>query len=101
MTLNLLGALLQKTHAFQMGEGFAPVRQLRQAVVQQINLPVQKGLRQAHYFGRTKTAFQLYMTATVANMTRILAATYPHHPERSVVFGTWTIPGHFIQSPDF
>ena len=36
---------------------------------------VQLGLRQARYLGRHKTAAQLYLTATVANLTRILATT--------------------------
>ena len=32
---------------------------------------VQLGLRQARYFGRTKTLFQLLMAATVANLTLV------------------------------
>ena len=32
---------------------------------------VQLGMRQARYFGRAKTLFQLLMTATVANLTLV------------------------------
>ena len=37
---------------------------------------VQWGLRQARYMGRHKTAAQLYLTATVDHLTRILATTW-------------------------
>ena len=30
---------------------------------------VQLGIRQSRYFGRVKTRFQLYLTATVTNLT--------------------------------
>ena len=33
---------------------------------------VQLGIRQSHYFGRVKTKFQLYLAATVANLTLVL-----------------------------
>ena len=32
---------------------------------------VQLGIRQARYFGRVKTRFQLYLAATVANLTLV------------------------------
>ena len=32
---------------------------------------VQLGIRQARYFGRTKTRFQVYLAATVANLTLV------------------------------
>ena len=34
---------------------------------------VQLGLRQSRYFGRVKTRFQLYLAATVANLTLVAA----------------------------
>ena len=34
---------------------------------------VQLGIRQSHYFGRIKTRFQLYLAATVANLTLVAA----------------------------
>ena len=33
---------------------------------------VQLGIRQSRYFGRVKTRFQLYLAATVANLTLVL-----------------------------
>ena len=40
---------------------------------------VQLGIRQARYFGRAKTKFQLYLAATVANLTLVAAkAGRPH-----------------------
>ena len=36
---------------------------------------VQLGIRQARYFGRVKTQCQLYLAATVANLTRLANQT--------------------------
>ena len=36
---------------------------------------MQLGVRQAHYFGRTKTLFPLLMAATVANLTLVATGT--------------------------
>ena len=36
---------------------------------------VQLGIRQSRYFGRAKTKFQLYLAATVANLTLVAAKT--------------------------
>ena len=68
-------ALLQAARRFQQSAAFAPYRHLRQAVEHRLARLVQLGLRQARYLGRHKTAAQLYLTATVAHLTRILAAT--------------------------
>ena len=68
-------ALLQAARTLQHSAAFAPYRHLRQAVEHRLARLVQLGLRQARYLGRHKTAAQLYLTATVANLTRILAAT--------------------------
>ena len=68
-------ALLQAARTFQHCAAFAPYRHRRQAVEHRLARLVQLGLRQARYLGRHKTAAQLYLTATVANLTRILAAT--------------------------
>ena len=51
-------ALLQKARALQHSEAFAEYRLARL---------VQLGIRQARYFGRAKTLFQLLMAAAVAN----------------------------------
>ena len=68
-------ALLQAARTLQHSAAFAPYRHLRQAVEHRLARLVQLGLRQARYLGRHKTAAQLYLTATVANLTRMLAAT--------------------------
>jgi hypothetical protein len=36
---------------------------------------VQLGIRQAKYFGKTKTAFQIALTATVANLMLVAAVS--------------------------
>lgn len=62
-------ALLQEARALQQSAEFAPYRQLRQAAEHRLARLMQLGVRQARYFGRTKTRFQLLMAATVANLT--------------------------------
>ena len=64
-------ALLQEARAFQQSEAFAPYRKLRQAAEHRLARLVQLGARQARYFGRTKTLFQLLMAATIANLTLV------------------------------
>jgi hypothetical protein len=66
--------LLQLARAFQASPAFAEVRRRRQVVEHRIARLVQLGIRQARYFGRTKTLFQLCLAAAVANLT-LLAAT--------------------------
>ena len=39
--------------------------------------PVQLGIRQAHHFGRVKTRFQLYLAATVDNLTLVASKMGP------------------------
>jgi transposase len=65
--------LLQEARAFQQSDAFKEYRRLRQSVEHRLARLVQLGIRQARYFGRRKTLFQLLMAATVANLT--LAAT--------------------------
>lgn len=64
-------ALLQEARAFQRSEEFSPYRELRQAAEHRIARLMQLGVRQARYFGRAKTLFQLLMAATVANLTLV------------------------------
>ena len=73
VTLHPQERLLQAARVFQHSEAAAPYRRLRQTVEHRIARLVQLGLRQARSCGHQKTSFQLYMTATVANLTRILA----------------------------
>ena len=60
--------MLQRARALQKSEGYAEYRQRRVVVEHRL---VQLGVRQARYFGRTKTLFQLLMAATVANLTLV------------------------------
>jgi hypothetical protein len=64
-------ALLQEARAFQQSEAFAPYRKLRQVAEHRLARLMQLGARQARYFGRAKTLFQLLMAATVANLTLV------------------------------
>ena len=64
-------ALLQQARALQRSEAFGEYRQRRVVVEHRLARLVQLGIRQAHYFGRIKTRFQLYLAATVANLTLV------------------------------
>ena len=61
---------MQQARALQQSEAFAGYRQRRVVVEHRL---VQLGIRQARYFGRVKTKFQLYLAATVANLTLVAA----------------------------
>ncbi len=67
-------ALLQQARELQSSPAFDEARRRRQVVEHRIARLVQLGIRQARYFGRTKTLFQLCLAAAVANLT-LLAAT--------------------------
>jgi hypothetical protein len=64
-------ALLQKARAFQKSAAFSPYRKLRQVAEHRLARLMQLGMRQARYFGRTKTLCQLLLAVTVANLTLI------------------------------
>ncbi|HLE82447.1 MAG TPA: transposase, partial [Dehalococcoidia bacterium] len=64
-------ALLQEARGFQRSEAFSPYRELRQAAEHRIARLMQLGVRQARYFGRVKTLYQLLVAATVANLTLV------------------------------
>lgn len=64
-------ALLQEARAFQRSEAFGPYRQARQAAEHRLARLMQLGMRQARYFGRAKTLYQLLIAATVANLTLV------------------------------
>jgi len=72
-------ASLQQAREPQASPAFAEVRRRRQVVEHRIARLVQLGIRQARYFGRTKTLFQVCLAATVANLT-LLAATATSFP---------------------
>ena len=71
MRLHPQEALLQQARALQRSEGYAEYRQRRVVVEHRLARLVQLGVRQARYFGRVKTLFQLLMAATVANLTLV------------------------------
>ena len=81
-------ALLQAARELQASPEFAEYRQLRQAAEHRLARLVQLGLRQARYFGRAKTLFQLCMAATVANLTLLAnrAAQSPTEPDFMPIF---------------
>ena len=64
-------AMLQQARGLQRSAGYAEYRQRRVVVEHRLARLVQLGVRQARYFGRTKTLFQLLMAATVANLTLV------------------------------
>ena len=64
-------ALIQQARAFQHSPAFVEYRRRRQVVEHRLARLVQLGIRQARYFGRVKTRFQLLMAATVANLTLV------------------------------
>ena len=68
-------ALLQEAREFQRSDAFGPYRQMRQAAEHRLARLMQLGMRQARYFGRAKTLYQLLMAATVANLTLVAAKT--------------------------
>ena len=71
MSLHPQEALLQAARAFQRSEAFAPYRKWRQVAEHRIARLMQLGMRQARYFGRAKTLYQLFMAAMVANLTLV------------------------------
>ena len=54
-------ALLQQARTLQQSEAFAGYRRWRVVVEHRLARLVQLGIRQARYFGRAKTRFQLYL----------------------------------------
>ena len=66
-------ALLQQARALQQSAAYDEYRARRVVVEHRLARLVQLGIRQARYFGRVKTKFQLYLAATVANLTLVLS----------------------------
>ena len=65
-------ALLQQARALQRSARYDEYRARRVVAEQRLARLVQLGIRQSRYFGRVKTRFQLYLAATVANLTLML-----------------------------
>ena len=66
-------ALLQQGRALQQSAHYDEYRARRVVVEHRLARLVQLGLRQSRYFGRVKTRRQLYLAATVANLTLVAA----------------------------
>jgi hypothetical protein len=71
ITLHPQEALLQQARAFQKSEAFGEYRWRRQVAEHRLARLLQLGVRQARYFGRAKTLFQVLLAATVANLTLV------------------------------
>ena len=63
--------LLQQARALQQSAAYDEYRARRVVVEHRLARLVQLGIRQSRYFGRVKTKFQLYLAATVANLTLV------------------------------
>ena len=63
--------LLQQARALQQSAAYDEYRARRVVVEHRLARLVQLGIRQARYFGRVKTKFQLYLAATVASLTLV------------------------------
>jgi transposase len=94
--------LLQEAREFQESAAFKEYRQIRQTAEHRLARLVQLGMRQARYFGRRKTLFQLLMAATVANLTLVAEKTGQMSSKGGSSSFFWTsilalaksIPGH-------
>ena len=64
-------ALLQEARALQQSAGYDEYRARRVVVEHRLARLVHLGIRQSRYFGRVKMRFQLYLAATVANLTLV------------------------------
>ena len=63
--------MLQQARALQQSAAYDEYRARRVVVEHRLARLVQLGIRQARYFGRVKTKFQLHLAATVANLTLV------------------------------
>ena len=63
--------LLQQARAWRQSADYDAYRARRVVVEHRLARLVQLGIRQARYCGRVKTKFQLYLAATVANLTLV------------------------------
>ncbi len=64
----------------QRSPAFAQYRQLRVVAEHRLARLTQLGMRQARCFGRAKTKCQLYLAATVANLTLVASQSGLHDP---------------------
>ena len=62
----------QEARALQQSAAYDEYRARRVVVEHRLARLVQLGIRQSRYFGRVKTKFQVYLAATVPNLTLVL-----------------------------
>ena len=74
VTLHPEEGLMQAARAYQETAAFREDTKLRQTAEHRLARLVQLGIRQARYFGRAKTKWQLLLAAAVANL--VLVATW-------------------------
>lgn len=91
-------AKLQAARAWQRSPAFDEFRKQRQVVEHRIARLVQLGVRQARYFGRRKTLFQLLLAATVANLSLVAGRAAPgtgmagsEDPSKTVLAALWRL----------
>src|SRR5207253_7610908 len=82
--------LLRQARELQASPAFDEARRRRQVVEHRIARLVQLGIRQARYFGRTKTLFQVCLAAAVANLTLVAATSNAMSVSGSDAFG-WSL----------
>ena len=88
--------------ALLQSEAFAGYRQRRVVVEHRLARLVELGIRQSRYFGRIKTRFQLYLAATVANLTLVAAkASLPADTEGEFSIGITLRTGTIRSAFDF
>ena len=84
-------ALLQEARALQRSADYDQYRRRRVVAEHRLARLEQLGIRQARYFGRVKTKCQLYLAATVANLTllasQIGAVGDPDHDDYGLAAG--------------
>ena len=88
-------ALLQQARELQASPVFDEARKRRQVVEHRIARLAQLGIRQARYFGQTKTLFQVCLVAAVANLTLLAATSTP-----MAVGGSGTLTSSPLGTPD-
>ena len=74
VTLHPQEQLMRSARKHQKSKAFREAKRRRQVVEHRIARLRQLGVRQARYFGRLKTLFQLQIAATVANLTLVAAS---------------------------
>jgi len=98
VTLHPEEGLLQEARAYQQTAAFREDVKLRQVVEHRLARLVQLGIRQARYFGRYKTKWQLLMAAAVANLVLVAAweATVGNAPSPGVTSFNLLLPLTFL-----